>query len=135
MKAAICTRYGPPEVLQLQDVRDPVPGAKDVLIRIRATTVTPSDCYIRSMIPSAPLAKRLMAQDRRYFATYYAIDAVNFRPADMSSALDKLDAAYLPIAIQDAAGVPLDPSFAEQKSDARPVLYQFCFDKLFIHLN
>jgi NADPH:quinone reductase-like Zn-dependent oxidoreductase len=62
MKAAICTRYGPPEVLQLQDVRDPVPGAKDVLIRIRATTVTASDCYIRSMIPSAPLAKRLMAR-------------------------------------------------------------------------
>lgn len=62
MKAAVCTRYGPPEVLQLQDVRDPVPGAKDVLIRIRATTVTPSDCYIRSMIPSAPLAMRLMAR-------------------------------------------------------------------------
>ena len=66
-------------------------------------------------IDRAHLAKRLMAQDRRYFATYYAIDAVNFRP-DMSSALDKLDAAYLPIAIQDAAGVPLDPSFAEQKN-------------------
>ena len=62
MKAAICARYGPPEVLQLQDVSDPVPGAKDVLIRIRATTVTPSDCYIRSMIPSAPLSKRLMAR-------------------------------------------------------------------------
>jgi alcohol dehydrogenase len=62
MKAAVCTRYGPPEVLQLQDVRDPVPGARDVLIRIRATTVTASDCYIRSMIPSAPLAMRLMAR-------------------------------------------------------------------------
>jgi len=62
MKAAVCPRYGPPEVLQLQDVDDPVPGAKDVLIRIRATTVTPSDCYIRSMIPSAPLAMRLMAR-------------------------------------------------------------------------
>jgi len=62
MKAAVCTRYGPPEVLQLQDIRDPVPGANDVLIRIRATTVTPSDCYIRSMIPSAPLAMRIMAR-------------------------------------------------------------------------
>ncbi len=62
MRAAVCTRYGPPEVLQLQDVHDPVPGAKDVLIRIRATTVTPSDCYIRSAIPSAGLAMRLMAR-------------------------------------------------------------------------
>jgi len=62
MKAAVCTRYGPPEVLLLQNVRDPVAGAKDVLIRIRATTVTPSDCYIRSMIPSASLAMRLIAR-------------------------------------------------------------------------
>jgi NADPH:quinone reductase-like Zn-dependent oxidoreductase len=62
MKAAVCPRYGPPEVLQLQDVPDPVPGAKDVLIRIRATTVTPSDCYIRSAIPTARLARRLMAR-------------------------------------------------------------------------
>jgi hypothetical protein len=58
----------------------------------------------------------MMAADHRYFATYYAIDTVNFRPADLSSALEKLDAAYLPIVIQDAAGVPLDPSFAEQKN-------------------
>jgi len=62
MKAAVCRRYGPPEVLQLQDVDDPVPGARDVLIRIRATTVTPSDCYIRSAIPTARLVMRLMAR-------------------------------------------------------------------------
>jgi alcohol dehydrogenase len=62
MKAAVCRRYGPPEVLQVQDIHDPVPGTKDVLIRIRATTVTPSDCYIRSAIPTARLAMRLMAR-------------------------------------------------------------------------
>jgi hypothetical protein len=61
------------------------------------------------------IARRVMANDPRYFTTYYAIDAVNFAPADLSSALDLLDAAYLPIAIQEAAGVPLDPTFAEQK--------------------
>ncbi len=66
-------------------------------------------------IDRATLGKRLMASDPRYFSTYYAIDTVNFRPVNLSSALDTLDAAYLPIVIQDAAGVPLDPSFAEQK--------------------
>jgi hypothetical protein len=40
---------------------------------------------------------------------------VNFTPADLSSALDTLDAAYLPLVIQEAAGVPLAPSFSEQK--------------------
>jgi len=40
---------------------------------------------------------------------------VNFTPADLCSAIDKLDAPYLPLVIQEAAGVPLDPSFSEQK--------------------
>ena len=61
------------------------------------------------------LARRLEASDPRYFTTYYAIDAVNFAPADLSSALDTLDAPYLPLIIQEAAGVPLGPSFSEQK--------------------
>ena len=61
------------------------------------------------------LARRLEALDPRYLTTYYAIDAVNFTPADLSSALDRLDAPYLPLVIQEAAGVPLGPSFSEQK--------------------
>jgi hypothetical protein len=61
------------------------------------------------------LAHLLEASDPRYFTTYYAIDAVNFTPVDLSSAIDKLDAAYLPLVIQEAAGVQLDPSFSEQK--------------------
>ena len=61
------------------------------------------------------LAHHLEAFDPRYFTSYYAIDTVNFTPADLSSALNTLDAPYLPLLIQEAAGVPLDPSFAEQK--------------------
>ncbi len=61
------------------------------------------------------LGKRLMAQDPRYFATYYALDGINYRPKNLALALPTLDAAYLPIVVQEAAGVPLDPSFAEQK--------------------
>ncbi len=61
------------------------------------------------------LAQRLMAADPRYFSTYYALDGINFRPPDLSSALETLDAAYIPIVIQETAGIPLDPSFEEQK--------------------
>ena len=61
------------------------------------------------------IAQRVRANDPRYYTTYYAIDAINFTPVDLRSARDPLDAAYLPLAIQEAAGVPLDPSFAEQK--------------------
>jgi hypothetical protein len=60
--------------------------------------------------------KRPRASDPRYLTTYYAIDAVNFAPANLSSALDGLDAPYLPIVLLEAAGVPLDPTFLEQRA-------------------
>jgi phosphoglycerol transferase MdoB-like AlkP superfamily enzyme len=67
-------------------------------------------------IDQARLAKRLMAVDPRYYSTYYAIDGINYQPRNLSSALETLDAAYIPLVLQEAAGLPLDPSFAEQKS-------------------
>ena len=62
------------------------------------------------------IAQRVERNDPRYFTTYYAIDTINFKPVDLKSALDTLEAPYLPLVIQEAAGLPLDPSFAEQKS-------------------
>jgi NADPH:quinone reductase-like Zn-dependent oxidoreductase len=48
MKAIVCTKYGPPEVLQLKEVSQPTPGDNDVLIKVHATAVTISDCIVRS---------------------------------------------------------------------------------------
>jgi hypothetical protein len=62
------------------------------------------------------LAKRAEASDPRYLTTYYAIDAVNFTPADVTSAFDTIDAPYLPVVLLEAAGVPLEPDFASQKA-------------------
>jgi hypothetical protein len=61
------------------------------------------------------VAKRIMAYDPKYFTTYYAIDAVNYKPPRVTSALDTIEAPYLPLIIQESAGLPLDASFAEQK--------------------
>jgi hypothetical protein len=61
------------------------------------------------------IARRIAAADPRFLSTYYAINTINFTPRDLSSALKTLDAPYLPIVVLEAAGVPLDPSFAEQK--------------------
>jgi len=47
MKAVVCPKYGPPEVLQIREVPKPTPKPHEVLVRVRATTVTTSDCYVR----------------------------------------------------------------------------------------
>ncbi|MFQ5978364.1 MAG: NAD(P)-dependent alcohol dehydrogenase [Candidatus Heimdallarchaeota archaeon] len=48
MKAAICPKYGPPEVLKIEDVAKPIPKDDEVRVKIYATTVTPSDVMLRS---------------------------------------------------------------------------------------
>ncbi|MBN1965078.1 MAG: NAD(P)-dependent alcohol dehydrogenase [Anaerolineae bacterium] len=67
MRAVICTRYGPPEVLQLTEVARPVPKDNEVLVRIHATTVHVGDVRIRSFnVPRAGwLAARLFLGIRK----------------------------------------------------------------------
>jgi NADPH:quinone reductase-like Zn-dependent oxidoreductase len=48
MKAVVCTKYGPPEVLKLVQREKPVPMEDEVLIKVFATSVTNSDIFIRS---------------------------------------------------------------------------------------
>jgi hypothetical protein len=67
-------------------------------------------------LDDAGVGKKLENYDPRYYATYYAIDAINFEPVKSPAVMETIDAPYLPLVIQEAAGIPLDPSFEEQKN-------------------
>lgn len=49
MKAAICTQYGSPDVLQLKNVEKPIPKRDEVLIKVYVATVTSGDCRVRAL--------------------------------------------------------------------------------------
>jgi NADPH:quinone reductase-like Zn-dependent oxidoreductase len=51
MRAVVCDRYGPPEVLHLEEVERPIPTANEVLVKVYATTITRTDCGWRSAKP------------------------------------------------------------------------------------
>jgi NADPH:quinone reductase-like Zn-dependent oxidoreductase len=48
MKAILCTKYGPPEVLQLQEVAQPAPKDNEVLVRVHATSINYGDLTARN---------------------------------------------------------------------------------------
>jgi NADPH:quinone reductase-like Zn-dependent oxidoreductase len=75
MRAVVADRYGPPEILRMEDVPRPVPGAGDVLVRIRATTVTRSDsAYRAGHPPVARLVTGLRRPRQRILGSEFAGD-------------------------------------------------------------
>lgn len=79
MKAIVCDRYGPPEVLRLEEVERPVPGDNQVLVRVHASSLNAADLEIlggaasariggpfrpRNRIPGSDVAGRVVAIGR-----------------------------------------------------------------------
>jgi NADPH:quinone reductase-like Zn-dependent oxidoreductase len=51
MRAVISDRYGPPDILRIEDVERPVPNDDEMLVKVHATTVTRTDCGVRAAYP------------------------------------------------------------------------------------
>src|SRR2546423_8839701 len=62
MRAVVYDRYGPPDVLRLEDVERPIPKEDEVLVKIHATAVTRADCATREANRRSGLAVSLLSR-------------------------------------------------------------------------
>jgi NADPH:quinone reductase-like Zn-dependent oxidoreductase len=95
MKAMVYTKFGPPEVLQLQEVKKPTPKANEVLIKIFATAVTKEDPDMRAspgfnglLRPRHPILGQELAGEVEAIGK----DVTRFRPGDQVFGMDSFGA-------------------------------------------
>jgi NADPH:quinone reductase-like Zn-dependent oxidoreductase len=131
VKAAVCERYGPPEVVKIREVPKPVPADGEVLVRAFATTVNSGDARVRALRvpPGLRLAMRLKLgvtkpkQPILGFETAGQVEAVGravtrFQPGDRVVASRGFDfgchADYVTVAEQgDIAPIPEHLSYED----------------------
>jgi NADPH:quinone reductase-like Zn-dependent oxidoreductase len=65
MKAIVCTKSGPADVLQLREVEKPMPGENEVLVRVHAATATIGDVILRKLHPLFFLPLQLFGMKRK----------------------------------------------------------------------
>src|SRR3954453_20591880 len=99
----------------IADLKKTFPGEPFLIVRYGDHQPEFAPGILEPGLDEGAIGKKLDAYDPRLYATYYAIDAVNFEPVKSEAVMDTVDGPYLPLVIQEAAGIPLDPSFAEQK--------------------
>ncbi len=101
MRAAVYTKYGPPDVVSIQQVPRPVPGARDVLVRQAASSITSGDARLRAFNLPKPfgipgrLALGIFGPRKQVLGVEFAgtVEAVGsavtkFRPGDRVFGID-----------------------------------------------
>ena len=122
MRAVICRSYGTPEDLVIEEVADPVPGPGQVVVRVRAAAVNPTDTVLRS----GGRAERLRdvspphvpGMDAAEYAQYRSVELrdnphtrlINMTKSEMAETLDQL---------ADGLDEALDPELSREELVAK----------------
>src|SRR5699024_6445211 len=106
MKAIRVQQFGGPEVLQMQTVADPEPGAGQVLVRVRAAGINPVETYVRTgqygALPGLPYTP---GSDAAGVVEAVGAGVERFRAGDRVYTAGTLTGAYAELTLADAAKV------------------------------
>jgi NADPH2:quinone reductase len=133
MKAIRVHEFGGPEVLKLEDIADPKPGAGQVVVRIGAVGVNPVDTYIRSgAYARKPTLPYTPGTDAAGTVESVGSGATRFKPGDRVYTATTLSGTYAERALCDAALVfPLPAHVSFAQGAAMHVPYATAFRALF----
>jgi len=106
MRAIICTAYGPPEVLQLQEVETPAPSDDQVRIRVHAAGVTKGDCELRGL--TLPGFARV---PMRLYMGWSKPTRVRILGMELSGVVDAVGAGVTRFKVGDAVMAATDTTF------------------------
>ena len=128
MKAVMYARFGPPEVLQLQDVAKPTPKAKEILIRIYAATVCKEDPDMRAapgfnglLRPAHPILGQELAGEIEAVGS----SVTRYKPGDQIFGIDNFGAYAEYKCMPESGALALKPTglaYAEAASVPNGVL-------------
>ncbi|MEJ2594611.1 MAG: NAD(P)-dependent alcohol dehydrogenase [bacterium] len=140
MKAAIHTKFGPPEVIQIRNIEKPVHGNKELLIRVYAATFNRTDCANVSAKPWFMLfTQGLIRPKHPVSGTDFAgivetvgKDVTGFKPGDRIFGFDdsglQSHAEFMTYSADNALAVmPADVSFAEAAASLEGAHYAYNF--------
>lgn len=124
MKAVIWTAYGPPEVLQVQEIEKPTPADNQVLIKVHATTVETGDCELRRYRLHnwlymlfrpyfglfRPRLVRILGQQLSGIIESVGRDVIQFKPGDaVLAAVERMGTTVEYICLDEGSPMVLKP--------------------------
>jgi NADPH2:quinone reductase len=133
MKAIRVREFGPPEVMKLEDVPDPVPGPGQVVVRVRAAGVNPVETYIRSgSYANKPVLPYTPGGDAAGEIVATGAEVSRFRPGDRVYTAGTVSGAYAQAALCQADQVyPLPAALTFAQGAGLHIPYATAYRALF----
>ncbi|MDN5873115.1 MAG: NADPH:quinone reductase [Sinobacteraceae bacterium] len=134
MKAVRVESFGGPEVLKVQTVDDPPPGAGQVLVRMHAVGINPVEAYIRSgqyaKLPTLPFTP---GSDGAGIVEAVGVNAGHFQAGDRVYLSGSMTGTYAELALADVSDVhPLPDNVSFSQGAALGVPYATAWRGLFL---